>query len=46
MNCPEVEQKEMFDIYTNRYHFSKSDANILVQVSFKKKVFIDFHKIF
>ncbi|XP_953009.1 uncharacterized protein TA07935 [Theileria annulata] len=39
LNCPEVEQKEMFDIYTKRYNFSKSEANTLVEVSFKKKDF-------
>eukprot|EP00375_Theileria_parva_P001306 XP_763977.1 hypothetical protein [Theileria parva strain Muguga] len=41
MNCPEVEQKEMFDIYTNRYHFSKSDANILVQDFFLKHMMVE-----
>ncbi|AFZ81225.1 integral membrane protein domain-containing protein [Theileria equi strain WA] len=36
---PEVEKKEMFDIYTNRYQFTTADANSLVDLGFRRKEF-------
>ncbi|UKJ89646.1 hypothetical protein MACJ_002898 [Theileria orientalis] len=35
--CPDIEKKEMLDIYMNRYMFSRSDATTLVDVSFRNK---------
>ncbi|UVC50191.1 hypothetical protein MACK_004065 [Theileria orientalis] len=36
-HCPELEKKEMLDIYMNRYMFSRLDAMALVDVSFRNK---------
>ncbi|ORM41459.1 Vacuolar iron transporter 1.1 [Babesia sp. Xinjiang] len=36
---PEMEKKEMLDIYTNRYKFSSADAHDLVELTFRNKDF-------
>ncbi|EDO06163.2 vacuolar iron transporter (VIT) family protein [Babesia bovis T2Bo] len=36
---PDMEKKEMFDIYTGRYNFTPEDANCLVDLTFSNKEF-------
>lgn len=42
-NCPEEEKNEMVEIYTEKYGFSRADAQSMVDITFKYKQFFVQH---
>eukprot|EP00070_Physeter_catodon_P046720 XP_028353614.1 uncharacterized protein LOC114487499 [Physeter catodon] len=42
-NCPEEEKREMMEIYTGKYGFSRADAQNMVHITFKYKKFFIQH---
>ncbi|CBZ50849.1 putative integral membrane protein [Neospora caninum Liverpool] len=42
-NCPEEEKREMVEIYTEKYGFSRADAQSMVDITFKYKKFFVQH---